>query len=73
MVVHQSALSIPQFCRTYDIGRSKTYEEINAGRLKAKKFGRKTLITNADEWFANLPDLQLPATASVGGVDARAS
>jgi hypothetical protein len=52
------ALSIPTFCRTYGIGRSKTYELIGAGTLEAKKFGSKTLIDciSAEAWYRGLPD-----------------
>jgi hypothetical protein len=51
------ALSIPRFCRTYGIGRSKTYELIGAGTLEAKKFGAKTLIdrASAERWYGSLP------------------
>jgi hypothetical protein len=73
MAKTQGALSIPQFCQHYDVGRSKTYQEINAGRLKARKIGRKTLIVNADEWLATLPDMQIPTAAVAGGADARTS
>jgi hypothetical protein len=36
----QRAMSVQDFCERYDIGRTKAYEEINAGRLKARKAGR---------------------------------
>src|SRR5262245_52197501 len=51
------ALSIPAFCRTYGIGRSKTYELISDGTLDARKFGAKTLIdsASAEAWYTNLP------------------
>jgi excisionase family DNA binding protein len=51
------ALSIPTFCRTYGIGRSKTYELIGDGTLEAKKFGAKTLIdrASAERWYRALP------------------
>jgi excisionase family DNA binding protein len=41
------------------ISRSKAYEEIAAGRLKAVKCGSKTLITYASgkAWLDALPDL----------------
>jgi excisionase family DNA binding protein len=41
------------------ISRSKAYEEIAAGRLKAVKCGSKTLITYASgrAWLAALPAL----------------
>lgn len=40
------------------ISRSKIYEEIAAGRLKAKKSGSKTLVTYASgqAWLDALPD-----------------
>jgi hypothetical protein len=39
------------------LGRSKLFEEINAGRLKARKAGRRTLILHEDlaAWLASLP------------------
>lgn len=52
-----SAYSIDRFCRRYDIGRSKAYEEIRAGRLKIRKVGTRTLIAHDDAtaWFDALP------------------
>ena len=41
-------MSIRVFCETYGIGRTKVYEEINAGRLKARKAGRRTIIADDD-------------------------
>jgi hypothetical protein len=56
----QRAMSLHHFCERYDIGRTKAYEEINAGRLKARKAGRRTLITadDAEDWLSHLPALQ---------------
>jgi hypothetical protein len=56
----QRAMSIRTFCERYDIGRTKAYEEINAGRLKARKAGTRTLIgvDAAEEWWHSLPELQ---------------
>jgi hypothetical protein len=50
-------MSLDDFCRRYRIGRTKTYEEINAGRLKARKAGRRTIIAedDAEEWLSLLP------------------
>ncbi len=56
----QRAMSLHVFCATYGIGRTKAYEEINAGRLRARKAGRRTIITtdDADDWLSRLPVLQ---------------
>jgi Helix-turn-helix domain len=56
----QRAMSVQAFCERYDIGRTKAYEEINAGRLKARKAGRRTIITSddAEDWLSRLPALQ---------------
>jgi hypothetical protein len=56
----QRAMSVQAFCERYDIGRTKAYEEINAGRLKARKAGRRTIITadDAEDWLSRLPALQ---------------
>ncbi len=53
------ALSPDDFIRDYSIGRTKLYEELAAGRLKARKFGRRTLIlrSDAERWAASLPEL----------------
>jgi hypothetical protein len=53
----QRAMSLQAFCGRYDIGRTKAYEEINAGRLKARKAGRRTIIADddAEEWLNLLP------------------
>jgi hypothetical protein len=55
----QRAMSIRTFCKTYDIGRTSTYTEIKAGRLKVRKIGRRTIITadDAEEWLSRLPTL----------------
>jgi hypothetical protein len=56
----QRAMSIDGFCNSYGIGRTKAYEEINAGRLRARKAGRRTIITadDAEDWLNRLPALQ---------------
>jgi hypothetical protein len=56
---YQRAMSLRDFCKKYGVGRTKTYGEIKAGRLKARKAGRRTIITDddAEEWLSNLPGL----------------
>jgi excisionase family DNA binding protein len=59
MQVHIRAYTINDFCRYYGIGRTKTYGEIAAGRLLARKVGKRTLIlkSDADRWLTTLPTL----------------
>jgi excisionase family DNA binding protein len=51
------AHSINQVTKIAGVGRSFLYDEISAGRLVAKKAGRRTLILEADlnAWLASLP------------------
>ena len=53
------AFSIREFCFRYGIGRTNAYEEIAAGRLRAVKVGRRTLISHdaAEAWLAALPEM----------------
>jgi excisionase family DNA binding protein len=53
------AMSIDEFCNQYGPGRTKCYEEISAGRLKAHKIGKRTVIIedDAEDWLAKLPSL----------------
>ena len=55
-VPEPTAMTIADFCSRYGIGRTSAYYELKAGRLKAKKCGRRTLIprTFADEWLSSL-------------------
>ena len=58
--MNASALTLKDFCDSYRLCREKTYQEIRAGRLRAVKVGRKTLILRADAevWAAALPELR---------------
>ena len=51
-------LTLEEFCKEKNIGRTKAYELINSGALRAKKIGRKTVIprSSANEWQESLPD-----------------
>lgn len=53
------AYPLPDFCHAFGIGRTKAYEEIRAGRLKARKSGVRTIIlaADADAWLNSLPEL----------------
>ena len=54
----KGVFSINEFCQWAGIGRTATYAEIKAGRLPAKKFGKRTFIirNDAERWLAALPD-----------------
>jgi hypothetical protein len=51
------AFSIESFATAHQIGRSSVFNEINAGRLKARKVNGRTIITaeDAEDWRASLP------------------
>ena len=57
------AYSITVFCLLAGVGRQLVYDEINAGRLIAKKVGRRTLIrrVDAERWLDAAPELRTPA------------
>ncbi|MDX2506663.1 MAG: hypothetical protein QNL62_19620 [Gammaproteobacteria bacterium] len=52
--------SINQFVDATSIGRSKTYEDIKSKKLKAKKNGKRTVITifDAIDYLENLPEME---------------
>jgi excisionase family DNA binding protein len=53
----QRAMSLAEFCGRYGPGRTKAYEEIKSGRLRAVKCGKRTLVTedDAEAWLRSLP------------------
>ncbi|MEH2524213.1 MULTISPECIES: helix-turn-helix domain-containing protein [unclassified Bradyrhizobium] len=55
--IEPEALSVPQACALAGIGRTKLYEAITAGSLKARKLGKRTLILRDDlrQFLAALP------------------
>ena len=42
------AYSINEVCATTNLGRDAVYRAISAGQLVARKFGRRTLVTDDD-------------------------
>jgi hypothetical protein len=51
------ALSIADVCRESGLGRTLIFAEIRAGKLVARKCGRRTLILKEDllKWLQTLP------------------
>ena len=60
------AYSIPAFCAACSVGRTFVYQEIKAGRLRAVKAGRRTLIDAAEarRWLSALQRITVPDGAS---------
>jgi excisionase family DNA binding protein len=56
----QRAMSIAEFCERYGPGRTKTYEELKSGRLRGRKIGKRTIITedDAEDWLRCLPVIE---------------
>lgn len=50
-------ISVSQATARYGVGRTKLYELLGSGALKARKLGAKTLIDVdcADRFFSSLP------------------
>lgn len=44
----QISMTIEEACSAIGIGRTKLYEAINSGALKAKKYGKRTIILKSD-------------------------
>lgn len=53
-----AAFTVAEFLNWARIGRTKAYKEIESGRLKTRKLGRKTLILREDAqaWLNALPE-----------------
>ena len=54
------ARTVKQFCEDYGVGKTLTYAEIKAGRLRAVKVASRTLILHADSeaWARSLPEVR---------------
>ena len=57
------AHTINESCEAARVGRTTLYEEIAAGRLIARKVGRRTIILPSDSqsWLANLAQARVAA------------
>ena len=57
---HKLTFSVDEAVKTSGNGRTVLYEEIKAGRLRAVKRGRRTLILADDlrSWLNSLPTLK---------------
>jgi hypothetical protein len=66
------AYSIADCTKRGPVGRSTIYKEIAAGRLKARKVGRRTIILVEDwqSYWAGLPPVT-PAASSASATTAR--
>lgn len=64
--VEKHGLTIQEACTYSGIGRTKLYEAISSGKLKAHKAGKRTLILSDDlrEYLRNLPLMVRTAEAS---------
>jgi hypothetical protein len=53
----RNCLSLDEFCFRNGIGRTTAYMEIKEGRVRAKKVGKRTLISLEEEarWFGGAP------------------
>jgi excisionase family DNA binding protein len=53
----REGLSVLEACRIAGIGRTKIYQAITEGQLKARKYGKRTIILRGDlqEFLAALP------------------
>jgi hypothetical protein len=56
----QRAMSVAEFCERYGPGRTKAYEELRSGRLRGRKIGKRTIITEDDakDWLRHLPAME---------------
>ena len=54
------AYTIPEFCAASGIGRTRVYAAIAERKLRARKYGARTVILAEDgrKFLAGLPDLQ---------------
>jgi excisionase family DNA binding protein len=53
-------LSVPDACLVAGLGRTKIYQAIKDGSLKARKFGKRTIILRSElqKFLTSLPEVQ---------------
>lgn len=56
--LQREGLSVTEACAIAGIGRTKIYEAISSGALKARKFGKRRIILRSDlhAFLAALPE-----------------
>lgn len=59
------AFNVREFATEYGIGHDGVYKAIREGKLIARKYGKRTIITaeDAERFLAALPRLELPPAA----------
>lgn len=60
--IRSGVFSVNDFCEWAGVGRTAVYAELKAGRLIARKFGRRTIIprSEAERWLDSLPAARCP-------------
>jgi len=58
--IQPEGLSVLEACKVSGLGRTTVYEAISDGRLKARKFGKRTIILRGDlrDFLTALPVLK---------------
>jgi excisionase family DNA binding protein len=72
--MEKRAFTLSDFCTRYGIGRTKAYDEIASGRLRAVKVGRRTLVTESDAetWLVALPKIGIEPRRDLSGSASKA-
>ena len=57
--LQREGLSVAEACTIAGLGRTKIYEAIGSGALRARKFGKRRIILRSDlhEFLAALPEV----------------
>ncbi len=56
----KAAYTVNEFLTAFGVGRTKFYELVNTGAIKARRNGGRTIITAADAqaWLDSLPQVE---------------